>query len=72
MDRQLVGLRTVELSVPHLEPWGPSVSINGVEGPTLGPDGNFLLEIEMQSGDVIALRAGAIELRETIPSQSGH
>jgi hypothetical protein len=39
------------LSLPHQEPWGPSASVN--EFRRL-PDG---FEIEMQSGDVIAVTA---------------
>lgn len=49
------------LSVPHNEEWGPSVSINNIDGP-LECDGVFLFSIEMQSGDVIQLKAGQITL----------
>src|SRR5438128_4584782 len=65
VERQLVGLNATELSVPHSAPWGPSVSINTVEGPTLEETGDFTLKIQMQSGDVISLRAASIELRES-------
>jgi len=40
------------LVCPRMHPWGPSVSVNHVRGPQ-AQDGRSVLEIEMQSGDVI-------------------
>lgn len=42
------------LLVPHDDPWGPSVFVNGA---SRDPDGAFRLE--MQSGDVIEIHAAA-------------
>ncbi len=44
-------------------PWGRSVSINAVRGPTSTGDA-CVLEIEMQSGDLIRIEAGAFRLLE--------
>lgn len=43
-------------------PWGPSASINEVRDPTAAGDGVYVLEIEMQSGDVIRIEAGAFRV----------
>jgi hypothetical protein len=44
------------LTVPRGHPWGPSVSVNEVRGPrTVGE--RALLEVEMQSGDVLEVEA---------------
>jgi hypothetical protein len=45
-------------------PWGFSVSINEVRGPVAAGDDTFMLEIEMQSGDLISIEAGAFSLRD--------
>lgn len=45
-------------------PWGFSVSINEVRGPAAAGDGAVVLEIEMQSGDVIRIEAAAFSLRD--------
>lgn len=50
---------TTELVCPRRHPWGASVSINEVRGPE-PHDGGVRLEIEMQSGDVLALAAQMI------------
>jgi hypothetical protein len=42
-----------ELLVPHRQPWGPSERVNSGAAPAPGR-----FEIEMQSGDVIEIRAG--------------
>jgi hypothetical protein len=49
-----------ELVLPRLQPWGPSVSINAFRVPSAG-----LFEIEMQSGDVIRIKA-----KELLPHAS--
>jgi hypothetical protein len=46
-----------KLVLPRTFPWGPSVSVNSIDGPTPLEDGLFHLSIEMQSGDVIELSA---------------
>lgn len=49
--------RVTKLVCPRTEPWGPSVSVHGIElrrGPTLA---NELLEIAMGSGDVLVVEA---------------
>jgi len=46
-------------------PWGPSASINEVRGPAVADDGTSVLEIEMQSGDLLRIEAGAFTLRDT-------
>jgi hypothetical protein len=44
-------------------PWGFSASINEVRGPTALSDDAAVLEIEMQSGDLIRIEAGAFTLQ---------
>jgi hypothetical protein len=51
------------LSCPRLYPWGPSSSVNEVRSLRTA-DGRAALEIEMQSGDVIAIEAASFA-RET-------
>jgi len=45
-------------------PWGFSASINEVRGPAVADDDASVLEIEMQSGDLIRIEAGAFSLRD--------
>lgn len=54
------GLRM--LTVPRLQEWGHSVSINEVSGPSPTSEGNEFLKIEMQSGDVIEIEGSKIEV----------
>jgi hypothetical protein len=63
MEKRVVGRGTNEFSLSQLEPWGQSISVNRVAGPEIGTDGIGILKIEMQSGDVITLRATSIELQ---------
>ncbi len=44
------------LVCPRLHPWGPSSSVNEARGLRAG-EGDSVLEIEMQSGDVIVIEA---------------
>ena len=46
-------------------PWGFSVSINEVRGPTPAGGDAACVEIEMQSGDVIRIEAGEFSVRGT-------
>ncbi len=57
----IVAKDVAELRVPRNLPWGRSVSVNQVTGPTRRDDGLFLLSIEMQSGDTIEVAARAFE-----------
>lgn len=44
-------------------PWGVSVSINEVRGPVPVGDDASVVEIEMQSGDLIRIEAAAFNVR---------
>ncbi len=57
---RVLGLR--ELRVPRAHPWGKSVSINTVEGPSRREDEFSYLRIEMQSGDLIEIVASSFEM----------
>lgn len=52
------------LVCPRLHPWGRSSSVNGVRGPR-AKEGGFIVEIEMQSGDVIVILAGGFAIERT-------
>jgi hypothetical protein len=60
--RRLLASKVTELTIPRLAPWGKSEAVNRVDGPNSDDAGSLSLRIEMQSGDVISLSAGAIEL----------
>jgi hypothetical protein len=45
------------LTCPHENPWGPSVSVNEVRGPVEVQEGIRRIEIEIQSGDTILVEA---------------
>lgn len=49
------GLRN--LICPHEAPWGPSVSVNRIQGSTMESESLSRLEIEIQSGDVLVIEA---------------
>ena len=56
-----VGGRLIEW--PRRHPWGPSIYVNTVRGPTPTSDGaSSRLESEMQSGDTIILEAKEFQL----------
>ena len=57
-----LGIR--HLQIPHAYPWGPSVSVNRVDGPTIRDDGLAELTIEMQSGDRIEIVAESFSMPE--------
>jgi hypothetical protein len=62
-DKMLVARGVTDLHVPQLKDWGPSVHVNGVKGPTATIDGGQqILEIEMQTGDVIRIVAASFEI----------
>ncbi len=47
-----------EIAIPHASPWGDSPHINAVRTPCAGTS-----EIEMQSGDVIMIRAETLAMK---------
>src|SRR3990167_3885629 len=51
-----------DLHVPKQEEWGESVSINKMTGPILLENGNYYIELEMQSGDKLYLEAKSIQI----------
>lgn len=62
-QRVVVASAVLRLGCDRQLPWGFSVSINEVRGPAVGDDA-LVLEIEMQSGDLIRIEAGAFTLRD--------
>ena len=54
---QIIAEKIEFFSMTRKEEWGPSVSINQVNGPSLQKEGDFFMQIEMQSGDKITIRA---------------
>ncbi len=52
----------IELVVPKHDEWGESVSVNKVCGPVQLENGNYRLELEIQSGDTITLEARSIQM----------
>ncbi|HLY45335.1 MAG TPA: hypothetical protein VKQ73_07130 [Stellaceae bacterium] len=55
----LVAEGVVDLHVPQLKPWGSSVHVNEVREPQAGARKRRKLEIEMQSGDIITIKAAS-------------
>jgi hypothetical protein len=55
----LVAEGVVDLHVPQMKPWGPSVHVNEVRQPPVGARKRRKLEIEMQSGDIITVTAAS-------------
>jgi hypothetical protein len=58
------------LDVPQSNEWGPSVSINKVNGPFESANGIYRLEIAMQSGDIIAICAASFIFPQSEISKS--
>jgi hypothetical protein len=56
----------LEIHIPRALPWGPSVSINAVTGPTLVENGLSSLDIEMQSGDTIKIVARSFNMPDGV------
>ena len=52
----------IELFIPKHDEWGESVSVNKVHEPVQLENGNYRLELEIQSGDTITLEAKSIHL----------
>jgi hypothetical protein len=52
----------IELIVPKHNEWGESVSVNKACGPVPLENGNYRLELEIQSGDTIILEAKSIQM----------
>ncbi len=60
--RDLIVTGVTVLHVTHLEPWGPSESVNQVTWSRREADTLAVLSLEMQSGDLIEARASAFTL----------
>ena len=60
----VAAMGVIDLHVPQRKEWGPSVSVNEVRGPIAEPRGKQVLEIEMQSGDVIRIVASSFNFPE--------
>jgi hypothetical protein len=61
----VVATSATSLTCPRRMPWGFSVSINEVRGPSPMPDGTqHWLEFEIQTGDVIRIEAAQFSVRE--------
>jgi hypothetical protein len=58
----LVAHSAVDLHVPQLKEWGPSVSVNEVRGPLAAGEALQSVEIEMQSGDVLSITAKSFDM----------
>ena len=55
------GLRSV--LIPREQPWGPSDSVLEVNAPAQDEDGTKVVEIKLQSGDLIVVRAEDFAVR---------
>ena len=53
-----------DLKITKREEWGESVSINKVQGPNILENGNNIIFIEMQSGDVLTIEAASFNFPE--------
>lgn len=62
---RLRGNRVSLLDCPRRSPWGDSVSVNDVRGPSPSPEGERL-EIEVQSGDTLVVIAESFALDEVV------
>ncbi len=68
--RTVTALDLVDFRFPQLKPWGASMCVNTTVGPLVLPDsdGVLSLEIEMQSGDVIEVKAREFRVENlTVP-----
>lgn len=63
-QRLVVASAVRRLGCDRQLPWGFSVSINEVRGPVAAGDGASVLEIEMQSGDLVRIEAVAFSFRD--------
>ena len=59
---QLVAIQVFSMHCPRAQPWGASVSVNGVQHVIDTTTKRERLAIEMQSGDTIALEAMRVHL----------
>lgn len=58
---ELILRGVTRLNAPRIREWGPSSSVNRVNGPIKQPNG-VTVEIEMQSGDVIVVNGELVEV----------
>jgi len=63
-QRVVVASAVRRLAYDRQMPWGFSVSINEVRRPVAAGDDASVLEIEMQSGDLIRIEAAGFSLRD--------
>ncbi|ELR64426.1 hypothetical protein C942_02449 [Photobacterium marinum] len=61
----LIAEGVAELKIPKREDWGESASVNKVDIPTALDNGNFYLQIEIQSGDKIEFEAKKISFSDS-------
>jgi hypothetical protein len=61
-DTKLIAERVLDLHVPQRRDWGRSVSVNKLIGPSDVGNGVRELTIQMQSGDLIRITAGAFSI----------
>lgn len=61
----LIAQGLVSLSIPKHDSWGESESVNKVIGPAQLNNGNYQVELEIQSGDTIVLEAAQIQMPKT-------
>ena len=72
MFRSPSGIAVVEASdvrdlhAPRNHPWGPSVSVNTVDGPNPYDDGLSHLTVEMQTGDTIEIIARSFVMPKVV------
>jgi len=55
--KSLLAEGVINIHIPRLREWGPSVSVNTVVGPLILSNEMYELKIEMQSGDLITIVA---------------
>ena len=58
----IIAENVVQLEVPQRDEWGRSVSVNEMRGPSKDPAGCEKLEVEIQSGDIITIKAKSFRL----------
>jgi hypothetical protein len=63
--RCLEAKRFRSIVIAREQPWGPSNSVNDIRGPLEDDEGYCLLEVQLQSGDVIRILAEDFVLRDT-------
>ena len=65
-ENEILASGALEIHIPRALPWGRSVSINAVAGPTIVENGLSSLDIEMQSGDTIKIVARSFNIPNAV------